>query len=178
MTCSCHAVLQASVWAAETEALGLLMQCVHRVRLVVLRSNCLQQTFTCSRRACHAFLPHTAISSPDRQRLISRCTFSQSAFLPVIKPLATMRDFYGCYLLTSLDPKNKGRTYIGSVWFVALVHNATSVIHYRIKTLFDFELLPIARCCICLIVCLCLSQLVITGSLLTLNDDSGSTMGR
>ncbi|KAL0020174.1 hypothetical protein WJX79_002771 [Trebouxia sp. C0005] len=24
-----------------------------------------------------------------------------------------MRDFYGCYLLTSLDPKNKGRTYIG-----------------------------------------------------------------
>ena len=24
-----------------------------------------------------------------------------------------MREFFGCYLLTSLDPKNKGRTYIG-----------------------------------------------------------------
>lgn len=28
-------------------------------------------------------------------------------------PQRAMRDFYGCYLLTSLDPKNKGRTYIG-----------------------------------------------------------------
>lgn len=153
------------------------MQCVHRVRLVVLRSNCLQQTFTCSRRACHALLPHKAVSSSEGQRLISRCTLSQPAFLPVIKPLATMRDFYGCYLLTSLDPKNKGRTYIGSVWFVG-PSPEHSITRYTIENLFDPEMLPIARCCICLVVCLCSPQLVITGSLLTLNVGFGSTMGR
>lgn len=47
----------------------------------------------------------------DRAPVVAAVSLHSNA--PCLAQTA-MRDFYGCYLLTSLDPKNKGRTYIGS----------------------------------------------------------------
>lgn len=85
--------------------LGVLLGCSWHSINTSSRSGCNRTSLLTARRAASTYptdqrTPISAVSSQG----INTC-FAQSA----------MRDFYGCYLLTSLDPKNKGRTYIGSV---------------------------------------------------------------
>ncbi len=110
-------------------ALEQLMQCVSRIRLVLSRPICLRWSLLCSPKACQALLPPTLTSAVQRKRVESSCaTHDQAPLCPIVDPVAKMRDFYGCYLLTSLDPKNKGRTYIGSDTLTAAGSvNATQV---------------------------------------------------
>ncbi len=147
------------------------MQCVSRIRLVLSRPSCLRWSLLCSPKACQALLPPTLTSAVQRKRVESSCaTHDQAPLCPIVDPVAKMRDFYGCYLLTSLDPKNKGRTYIGSDILTAagsvnatqVCINSTMLCRFS-PTFFVSSLNP---------------QLVITGLLSTPDGVSVSTMGR
>lgn len=74
-----------------------------------------------------------------------------------------MRDFFGCYLLTSLDPKNKGRTYIGCGAICVLPFNLYLLHCAMPRSLYSPE---------------CKLYLLMTGSLLILDGACGSTTER
>ena len=66
-------------------------------------------------RHARALLLPITTTPPCFLRHVRSCSAAVSSSGPPLhaQPRNDMRDFFGCYLLTSQDPKNKGRTYIG-----------------------------------------------------------------